>query len=137
MVAEPFQAGSSILQSPVFTKQPGSIVYPVEIVEKNREVVFSCEAQGSPPPMYRFCLPFILKEIAPGFVSFCGNKRAGPLWKLNGTDINPKSGSHYSLSGGNLRISHLNKDQDAGTYQCLASNSFGTIVSREASLTFA
>uniref|UniRef100_A0A8C7UHW4 Contactin 4 n=1 Tax=Oncorhynchus mykiss TaxID=8022 RepID=A0A8C7UHW4_ONCMY len=59
------------------------------------------------------------------------------LWKLNGTAVTPKSGSHYSLSGGNLRISHLNKDQDAGTYQCLASNSFGTIVSREASLTFA
>ncbi len=58
-------------------------------------------------------------------------------WKLNGTEINPRSRSHYSLSGGNLRISHLNKDQDAGTYQCLASNSFGTIVSREASLTFA
>lgn len=58
-------------------------------------------------------------------------------WKLNGTAITPKSVSHYSLSGGNLRISHLNKDQDAGTYQCLASNSFGTIVSREASLTFA
>ncbi|TKS71088.1 Contactin-3 Brain-derived immunoglobulin superfamily protein 1 [Collichthys lucidus] len=102
---------SSVLQSPVFTKQPGSIVYPVETLEKNREVVFSCEAQGSPPPIYR--------------------------WKLNGTEINPKSGSHYSLSGGNLRIGHLNKDQDAGTYQCLASNSFGTIVSREASLTFA
>uniref|UniRef100_A0A4W5P217 Contactin 4 n=1 Tax=Hucho hucho TaxID=62062 RepID=A0A4W5P217_9TELE len=58
-------------------------------------------------------------------------------WKLNGTAITPKSGSHYSLSGGNLRISHLDKDQDAGTYQCLAFNSFGTIVSREASLTFA
>lgn len=104
-------AESSVLQSPVFTKQPGSIVYPVENVEKNREVVFSCEAEGSPPPMYR--------------------------WRLNGTEVNPKTGSHYSLSGGNLRISHLNKDQDAGTYQCLASNSFGTIVSREASLTFA
>uniref|UniRef100_A0A3Q4GCU5 Contactin 4 n=2 Tax=Neolamprologus brichardi TaxID=32507 RepID=A0A3Q4GCU5_NEOBR len=102
---------SSVLQSPVFTKQPGSIVYPVENVEKNREVVFSCEAEGSPTPMYR--------------------------WRLNGTEVNPKTGSHYSLSGGNLRISHLNKDQDAGTYQCLASNSFGTIVSREASLTFA
>ncbi|XP_035760974.1 contactin-4 isoform X3 [Neolamprologus brichardi] len=104
-------AESSVLQSPVFTKQPGSIVYPVENVEKNREVVFSCEAEGSPTPMYR--------------------------WRLNGTEVNPKTGSHYSLSGGNLRISHLNKDQDAGTYQCLASNSFGTIVSREASLTFA
>ncbi|GLD62147.1 contactin-4-like isoform X1 [Lates japonicus] len=104
-------AESSVLQSLAFTKQPGSIVYPVETLERNREVVFSCEAQGSPPPIYQ--------------------------WKLNGTEISPKSGSHYSLSGGNLRISHLNKDQDAGTYQCLASNSFGTIVSREASLTFA
>ncbi|CAB1314719.1 unnamed protein product, partial [Coregonus sp. 'balchen'] len=102
---------SSVLQSPVFTKQPGSIVFPVDSQENNREVVFSCEAQGSPSPLYR--------------------------WKLNGTAITPKSGSHYSLSGGNLRISHLNKDQDAGTYQCLAFNSFGTIVSREASLTFA
>uniref|UniRef100_A0A673MGJ8 Contactin-4-like n=1 Tax=Sinocyclocheilus rhinocerous TaxID=307959 RepID=A0A673MGJ8_9TELE len=59
------------------------------------------------------------------------------LWKLNGSLLNPKPGSHHSLSGGNLRINHLNKEQDAGTYQCLASNSFGTIVSREASLTFA
>lgn len=58
-------------------------------------------------------------------------------WKLNGSLVNPKPGSHHSLSGGNLRISHLNKDEDAGTYQCLASNKFGTIVSREASLTFA
>ncbi|KAG7478067.1 hypothetical protein MATL_G00076480 [Megalops atlanticus] len=104
-------AESSSLQSPTFTKQPGSIVFPVDSMEKNREVVFSCEAQGNPPPFYR--------------------------WKLNGTVIVPKSGSHYSLSGGNLRISRLNKDEDAGTYQCLASNSFGTIVSREASLTFA
>ncbi|XP_041743355.1 contactin-4-like isoform X1 [Coregonus clupeaformis] len=104
-------AESSVLQSPVFTKQPGSIVFPVDSQENNRDVVFSCEAQGSPTPLYR--------------------------WKLNGTAITPKSGSHYSLSGGNLRISNLNKDQDAGTYQCLASNSFGTIVSREASLTFA
>uniref|UniRef100_A0AAR2LWV6 Contactin 4 n=1 Tax=Pygocentrus nattereri TaxID=42514 RepID=A0AAR2LWV6_PYGNA len=80
-------------------------------MEKSREVVFSCEAQGQPPPFYR--------------------------WKLNGTIISPKPSSHYSLSGGNLRISRLNKDQDSGTYQCLASNSFGTIVSREASLTFA
>uniref|UniRef100_A0AAR2K3W1 Contactin 4 n=1 Tax=Pygocentrus nattereri TaxID=42514 RepID=A0AAR2K3W1_PYGNA len=65
------------------------------------------------------------------FLTFCFR------WKLNGTIISPKPSSHYSLSGGNLRISRLNKDQDSGTYQCLASNSFGTIVSREASLTFA
>uniref|UniRef100_A0A8C9YQM6 Contactin 3a, tandem duplicate 1 n=1 Tax=Sander lucioperca TaxID=283035 RepID=A0A8C9YQM6_SANLU len=56
------------------------------------------------------------------------------VWKLNDSFILPRPGSHYSLMGGNLRISHLNKEEDVGIYQCLASNSFGTIVSREASL---
>ncbi|XP_026068965.1 contactin-4 isoform X1 [Carassius auratus] len=112
LVLQPFLGclAGNTLQSPVFTKQPGSIVFPVDTMEKNKEVVFSCEAQGDPPPFYR--------------------------WKLNGSLLNFKPGSHHSLSGGNLRINHLNKE-DAGTYQCLASNSLGTIVSREASLTFA
>lgn len=55
-------------------------------------------------------------------------------WKLNDSFILPRQGSRYSLVGGNLHISHLNKEGDVGIYQCLASNSFGTIVSREASL---
>lgn len=55
-------------------------------------------------------------------------------WKLNDSFILPRPGSRYSLMGGNLHISHLNKEGDVGIYQCLASNSFGTIVSREASL---
>uniref|UniRef100_A0A8C2JBN5 Contactin 3a, tandem duplicate 1 n=1 Tax=Cyprinus carpio TaxID=7962 RepID=A0A8C2JBN5_CYPCA len=93
---------------PVFTKQPGSIVFPLHLNEPSREVTFSCEAQGHPPPSYR--------------------------WKMNDSFIPPQPGSRYSISGGNLRISQLNKEEDAGIYQCLASNSFGTILSREASL---
>uniref|UniRef100_A0AAQ4Q382 Contactin 3a, tandem duplicate 1 n=1 Tax=Gasterosteus aculeatus aculeatus TaxID=481459 RepID=A0AAQ4Q382_GASAC len=96
------------LLRPVFNKQPGSVVFPLQPGENRREVVFSCEAQGHPPPFYR--------------------------WKLNGSFILPRPGSRFSLSGGNLHISHLNKEEDVGIYQCLASNSFGTIVSREASL---
>ncbi|CAL8241924.1 unnamed protein product, partial [Gadus morhua 'NCC'] len=60
------------------------------------------------------------------------SKRA--RWRLNDSFIVPTLGSRYSLVGGNLHISHLNKEEDVGIYQCLASNSFGTIVSREASL---
>ncbi|XP_053172848.1 contactin-4 [Scomber japonicus] len=101
-------AGSGVLLRPVFTKQPGSVVFPLQPGENRREVVFSCEAQGHPPPFYR--------------------------WKLNDSFILPRPGSRYSLMGGNLHISHLNKEEDVGIYQCLASNSFGTIVSREASL---
>ncbi|XP_056440934.1 contactin-3-like, partial [Gadus chalcogrammus] len=101
-------SGSGVLQRPSFTKQPGSVVFPFRSAEGRREVVFSCEAQGHPAPYYR--------------------------WRLNDSFIIPTLGSRYSLVGGNLHISHLNKEEDVGIYQCLASNSFGTIVSREASL---
>ncbi|XP_034029119.1 contactin-4 [Thalassophryne amazonica] len=101
-------SGSGVLLKPMFTKQPGSVVFPFQPGENRREVVFSCEAQGHPPPSYR--------------------------WKLNNTFLQPRPGSRYSLIGGNLHINHLNKEEDVGIYQCLASNSFGTIVSREASL---
>uniref|UniRef100_A0A3P8R724 Contactin 3a, tandem duplicate 1 n=1 Tax=Astatotilapia calliptera TaxID=8154 RepID=A0A3P8R724_ASTCA len=101
-------AGSGVLLRPMFTKQPGSVVFPIRSGESRREVVFSCEAQGHPPPFYR--------------------------WKLNDSFITPRPGSRYSLMGGNLHIAHLNKQEDVGIYQCMASNSFGTIVSREASL---
>ncbi|KAM6930118.1 contactin-4 [Lycodopsis pacificus] len=101
-------AGSGVLLRPMFTKQPGSVVFPLGAGENRREVVFSCEAQGHPPPFYR--------------------------WKLNDSFVLPRPGSRYSLMGGNLHISRLNKEEDVGIYQCLASNSFGTIVSRQASL---
>ncbi|KAG7521017.1 contactin-4-like isoform X1 [Solea senegalensis] len=100
--------GSGVQLRPMFTKQPGSVVFPFQAGENRREVVFSCEAEGHPLPFYR--------------------------WKLNDSFILPRPGSRYSLMGGNLHISRLNKEEDVGIYQCLASNSFGTIVSREASL---
>ncbi|XP_052030406.1 contactin-4 isoform X4 [Apodemus sylvaticus] len=43
----------------------------------------------------------------------------------------------YSVVDGSLLINNPNRTQDAGTYQCIATNSFGTIVSREAKLQFA
>ncbi|XP_053706612.1 contactin-4 isoform X1 [Synchiropus splendidus] len=101
-------SGSGPLLRPVFTKQPGSVVFPLQPGENRREVVFSCEAQGHPPPQYR--------------------------WKLNDSFIQTRPGSRFSLVGGNLHISHLNKAEDVGVYQCLAWNSLGTILSREASL---
>ncbi|XP_057673315.1 contactin-4 isoform X2 [Corythoichthys intestinalis] len=101
-------AGNRVLLRPVFTKQPGSVVFPLHPGENQREVVFSCEAQGYPPPSYR--------------------------WRLNDSFIALTPGSRYFLTGGNLHITRLSKADDAGIFQCLASNSFGTIVSREASL---
>lgn len=58
-------------------------------------------------------------------------------WKLNGTDVDIGVDFRYSIVEGSLLISNPNKTRDAGTYQCVATNSFGTVVSREARLQFA
>lgn len=58
-------------------------------------------------------------------------------WKLNGTNIDIGMDYRYSAVEGNLLINNPNKTQDSGTYQCVATNPFGRIVSREAKLQFA
>lgn len=55
---------------------------------------------------------------------------------MNGTEMKLEPGSRHQLVGGNLVIMNPSKAQDAGVYQCLASNPVGTIVSREAVLRF-
>uniref|UniRef100_A0A8C6VAA4 Contactin 6 n=1 Tax=Naja naja TaxID=35670 RepID=A0A8C6VAA4_NAJNA len=55
----------------------------------------------------------------------------------NGTDIDLSMSYHYRLVGGSLAINNPHKKQDIGTYQCLVTNSFGTILSRKAKLQFA
>ncbi|KAJ0068370.1 hypothetical protein NL108_005956, partial [Boleophthalmus pectinirostris] len=58
-------------------------------------------------------------------------------WSLNGTLIDLGNDYRRHMSGGNLIISNLDRDQDTGIYQCIAYNTWGTIVSRRASLQFA
>ncbi|XP_012508317.1 PREDICTED: contactin-3 [Propithecus coquereli] len=43
----------------------------------------------------------------------------------------------YKLNRGNLVVINPNRNRDTGSYQCFATNSLGTIVSREAKLQFA
>lgn len=58
-------------------------------------------------------------------------------WKLDGMEIDlDAGGSHYSLVGGNLVISKPDKTEHVGQYSCLATNTYGTAVSREASVQF-
>ena len=57
-------------------------------------------------------------------------------WKMNGTEMKLEPASRHQLVGGNLVIMSPTKAQDAGVYQCLASNPVGTVVSREAVLRF-
>ncbi|XP_053159063.1 contactin-6 isoform X2 [Hemicordylus capensis] len=97
------------LHGPIFIQEPFDVTYSVSSEES--EVLLNCTARGHPLPHYR--------------------------WKQNGTDIDLTMNYHYRLVGGSLAINNPHKKQDIGTYQCLVTNSFGTIVSRTAKLQFA
>jgi len=55
---------------------------------------------------------------------------------MNGTELKMGPDSRYRLDAGDLVISNPVKAKDAGSYQCVATNARGTVVSREASLRF-
>lgn len=58
-------------------------------------------------------------------------------WMLDSKDVDlNEENSHYSLVGGNLVISNPIKNKHTGIYSCLATNMYGTLISREASVQF-
>ncbi|XP_073087023.1 contactin-3 isoform X3 [Manis javanica] len=101
--------GELLLQGPVFIREPSNSIFPVG--SEDKKITFHCEARGNPSPHYR--------------------------WQLNGSDINLSMEYRYKLNGGNLVVVNPSRNRDTGNYQCFATNSLGTIVSREAKLQFA
>ncbi|XP_032989135.1 contactin-3 isoform X4 [Rhinolophus ferrumequinum] len=101
--------GELHLQGPVFIREPSDSVVPTG--PQDKKVTLNCEARGNPSPHYR--------------------------WQLNGSDINLSLEYRYKLSGGNLVVMNPTRNWDTGSYQCFATNSLGTVVSREAKLQFA
>uniref|UniRef100_A0A8C5H961 Contactin-3-like n=1 Tax=Gouania willdenowi TaxID=441366 RepID=A0A8C5H961_GOUWI len=94
---------------PVFTQEPSDSIFPMS--SGDRQVFINCKAKGNPPPHYR--------------------------WKVDGRNIQTNSDINYSLVEGNLLISNPHVINHKGVYQCIATNTFGTIVSREAKVEFA
>ncbi|KAM4573818.1 contactin-1a isoform 1-T3 [Odontesthes bonariensis] len=94
---------------PVFEEQPVDTIYPEESPEA--KITMNCRARANPPATYK--------------------------WKQNNTeiDLNEKDG-HYSLSGGNLVVSNPIRAKHVGKYSCLATNTYGTVISQEASVQF-
>nr|XP_020736433.1 contactin-3 isoform X2 [Odocoileus virginianus texanus] len=101
--------GELLLKGPVFVKEPSNSIFPVG--SEDKKITLNCEARGSPSPHYR--------------------------WQLNGSDIDLSMEYRYKLIRGNLVVINPNRNWDTGSYQCFATNSVGTIVSREAKLQFA
>lgn len=58
-------------------------------------------------------------------------------WKVDGKEINTRSDPNYSLVEGNLLINNPHVINHGGVYQCIATNTFGTVVSRDAKVQFA
>ncbi|KAM6169811.1 contactin-6 isoform 2-T2 [Rhynchocyon petersi] len=105
----PTCAGDGLWSRPVFVQEPQDVIFPLD--SSKSEIILNCAANGNPLPRYR--------------------------WKRNGTDIDFTMSYHYRLDGGHLAISRPHTDHDTGTYQCLATNPLGTILSRKAKLQFA
>ncbi|XP_018614227.1 contactin-2 [Scleropages formosus] len=108
-----FTAGGEVCVSghdsgPVFEEQPSSLVFPVGLTEE--KVTLACQARASPAATYR--------------------------WRVNGTDVPVGEDPRYEMVAGNLVISSPQYNRDAGSYQCLAINRCGTVISRPANLKF-
>ncbi|KAK1901223.1 Contactin-2 [Dissostichus eleginoides] len=93
---------------PVFEDQPNGLIYPEGLSEG--KVTLSCQARASPAASYR--------------------------WLVNGTEVPLGLDLRYSLVAGSLVISNPESVRDTGSYQCLAINRCGTIISRAANLKF-
>uniref|UniRef100_A0A672NVV1 Contactin-4-like n=1 Tax=Sinocyclocheilus grahami TaxID=75366 RepID=A0A672NVV1_SINGR len=96
-----------IRHGPVFTQEPSDSVFPLSA--EDNKIFINCKAKGSPAPHYK--------------------------WKFNRKDLDIDM--DYSLVEGNLLINNPQATKHGGVYQCIATNAFGTILSREAKVEFA
>ncbi|XP_064574673.1 contactin-5 isoform X2 [Zonotrichia leucophrys gambelii] len=107
--SETFKHDESVDYGPVFVQEPDDMIFPTDSEEK--KVSLNCQARGNPTPTYR--------------------------WLRNGTEIDIESDYRFSLIEGSLIITNPSETKDSGQYQCLTTNMFGSILSREAVLQFA
>uniref|UniRef100_A0A9J7WY15 Contactin 4 n=1 Tax=Cyprinus carpio carpio TaxID=630221 RepID=A0A9J7WY15_CYPCA len=98
-----------IRHGPVFTQEPSDSVFPLSA--EDNKIFINCKAKGSPAPHYK--------------------------WKFNGKDLDIDMDFNYSLVEGNLLINSPQATKHSGVYQCITTNAFGTILSREAKVEFA
>ncbi|XP_072106155.1 contactin-5-like, partial [Mobula birostris] len=96
-------------RGPEFVHEPQELT--IAAGEEAKRVSLRCQARGSPRPLYR--------------------------WFHNGSLLQTEGSPRYGLDGGSLVIHAPSMLLDSGTFQCLASNSVGSVLSREAGLHFA
>lgn len=104
-----YEVDEAVGYGPVFEEQPVDTIYPEESPEA--KITMTCRARANPPATY--------------------------TWTFDGEEIQLNAqDEHYSLAGGNLVINSPIKSKHVGRYSCLASNKYGLVVSRSASVQF-
>jgi len=98
---------------PTFTVQPVSVIFDLQRSLQVKSVAFRCEADARPLASYKW---FLTHE-----------QQRGPV---NLTD------QRKTVTSGRLTIDEPSETRDNGDYQCRADNSFGSILSDLASLSF-
>uniref|UniRef100_A0A8C1MKX1 Contactin 3b n=1 Tax=Cyprinus carpio TaxID=7962 RepID=A0A8C1MKX1_CYPCA len=106
-------------------------------VLKQNILQISLPSRFSLPLFYLFSYVYTHAHLDVLLLRVQMGKYGGGLWSLNGTLIDLHGDERRRLSGGNLIITSLERDQDSGVYQCTASNTRGTILSQRATLQFA
>ena len=96
-------------RGPKFLKEPDETT----ILSKTSAAYLDCLADGNPKPEYRW---------------YKGNRDTL-------TELETGPGKRFVMTGGRLTIDNP-EDTDEGTYQCSATNKFGTIMSRPIDLSF-
>ncbi|CAJ0967072.1 unnamed protein product [Ranitomeya imitator] len=91
---------------------PRIIEHPSDlIVRRDQPGTMNCRAEGNPEPTIE--------------------------WYRNGESVNFSKGHNALILGGSLFLLHIRGKSDEGVYTCVARNSLGTAMSRNASLTIA
>lgn len=126
---------------PVFEQQPNGLIYPEGLSEG--KVTLSCQARASPAASYRCVMDthththvYLMWPVLLILIVMAVFWYLSPRWLVNGTDVPLGLDLRYTLVAGNLVISSPESARDTGSYQCLAINRCGIIISRAANLKF-
>uniref|UniRef100_A0A8C7TP85 Contactin 4 n=1 Tax=Oncorhynchus mykiss TaxID=8022 RepID=A0A8C7TP85_ONCMY len=98
---------TTVCKTKTVVQEPSDSIFPLRF--EDNKVFINCKAKGNPAPYYK--------------------------WKVDGREIDMDL--NYNLVEGNLLINNPHATHHGGVYQCIATNTFGTILSREAKVQFA
>ena len=99
-------------RGPKFTTEPTDVIYDTD--SRLGYVHMECDAAGNPAPTYQW-------KVQRGEVEIF---------------INPLTQTRYTVTNGSLTIHDPEDAQDNGNFQCIAANTYGSVLSNKVQLSF-